>query len=217
MYTVHYIHTSLKQDRCIYFSTALLIELSSTASVQQRSSSALRRCSNSSSSSTTVEAHQQQKPCSSNSSGLQRHSPTSNLTQTSLELSPDNQVKLVTTNQGRKAKARHTKESCRRKRALPSCGLQHEVSEAKGKRRRGKGGSPELVSPTIKDYFKSTTANGTGSNNGCERVEEPERGEISNQCTCTCRCMTAHVALKDNTCTCTCTCTLYTLYKSSML
>lgn len=86
-----------------------------------------------------------------------RVSPTlSRLTQTSLELSPDNQVKLVTTKQApsqrKKVNRRQTtgKEKAKRKCRSP-------LAEAgSGKRAKRKGGVADLVSPTIRDYFKTS-------------------------------------------------------------
>ena len=59
------------------------------------------------------------KPCTSK---LPRESPTAKLSQTSLALSPDNKVKLVTRKQRKKVKSRQvegTKENTRRKRKSP--------------------------------------------------------------------------------------------------
>ena len=87
-----------------------------------------------------------------------RVSPTlSRLTQTSLELSPDNQVKLVTTKQApsqrKKVNRRQTsgKEKAKRKCRSPLA----EAGSGKRAKRKG-GGAVDLVSPTIWDYFKTS-------------------------------------------------------------
>ena len=94
-----------------------------------------------------------------------RVSPTlSRLTQTSLELSPDNQVKLVTTKQApsqrKKVNRRQTsgKEKAKRKCRSP-------LAEAgSGKRAKRKGGAVDLVSPTIRDYFKTSDKSASQGN-----------------------------------------------------
>ena len=86
-----------------------------------------------------------------------RVSPTlSRLTQTSLELSPDNQVKLVTTKQAssQRKKVNHRQTSGKEK-AKRKC--RSPLAEAgSGKRAKRKGGAVDLVSPTIRDYFKTS-------------------------------------------------------------
>ena len=119
----------------------------------------------------------QQQPCASKpGSSLisvppQRASPTSKLTQASLELSPDNQVKLVTTKQAGQQKVNHRqtsrRENAKRKRRSPL------VQDGCGKRTKRKGGGVELMSPTIRDYFK------TSDNGRCKAVNEPLRGETN--------------------------------------
>ena len=96
----------------------------------------------------------------------QRASPTSRLTQTSLELSPDNQVKLVTTKQAGRRNDNHRqtskKQNTKRKRQSPL------AQAGGGKRTKGKRSGMELVSPTIRDYFKTS---------GSESSKAPLRGE----------------------------------------
>ncbi len=86
-------------------------------------------------------------------------SPTlSRLTQTSLELSPDNQIKLVTTKQApsqrKKVNHRQTsgKEKAKRKCRSPLA----EAGNGKRAKRKGARGVVDLASPTIRDYFKTS-------------------------------------------------------------
>jgi hypothetical protein len=88
-----------------------------------------------------------------------RVSPTlSRLTQTSLELSPDNQIKLVTTKQApsqrKKVNRRQTsgKEKAKRKCRSPLA----EAGSGKRAKRKGARGAVDLASPTIRDYFKTS-------------------------------------------------------------
>ena len=130
-----------------------------------------------SNSSMAVGVQQRPKLAPSSINHTQGGSPMSKLTQTSLELSPDNQVKLVTTKQAgpsqRNVNRRRAsgKENSKRRRQSPL------LQAGGGKRSKGKkGGSAELVSPSIRDYFKSSG----GARNDIHAMKEPERGEAHN-------------------------------------
>ena len=106
----------------------------------------------------------------------QRVSPTSlRLTQTSLELSPDNQVKLVTTKQAprRCKKVNHRQTLSGKEKVKRKC--QSPLTQAGGgKRTKRRGGGADFVSPTIRDYFKTSD----------KAANEPLKGKIMINTTC---------------------------------
>lgn len=106
----------------------------------------------------------------------QRVSPTSlRLTQTSLELSPDNQVKLVTTKQApsQRKKVNHRQTQSSKEKAKRKC--RSPLAQAGGgKRAKRRGGGVDFVSPTIRDYFKTSD----------KAANEPLKGKIKTNTTC---------------------------------
>ena len=138
--------------------------------MQQSATSVITLKSNSSMTAGTPQPSSAPKSGPSSNNMPQRTSPTSRLTQTSLELSPDNQIKLVTTKQAgqRKANRRQTsKGSTKRKRQSPL------AQAGGGKRTKRKGGGVDLMSPTIRDYFK-TSSSATDSS---KVANEPLKGK----------------------------------------
>lgn len=100
-------------------------------------------------------------PSSTNNMPQQKASPTSRLTQTSLELSPDNQVKLVTTKQAGRQRANHRQTSSKKPRNTKRKRRSPLVQAGGGKRTKAMRGATELVSPSIRDYFKTSCGDGS--------------------------------------------------------
>lgn len=125
---------------------------------------------------TTQGTQQQSKPCSSSANiPQQRERPSSRLTQAWLELSPDNQVKLVTARRAGRQKVNHCRTSgqgkARRKRRSPL------MQAGGGKRAKG---VVDLVSPTIKDYFKTSGSSCGSTSKAASNNLKGKRTYLSN-------------------------------------